>query len=268
MAGKSALPKLAGGIGELVGRLGGDLGLLARTRRQPGALALDGVRWEYADLHSFYYQARQIFIDRLYEFDTDNPAPVILDCGAHIGLASLFFARRYPGARITAFEADPTIAAKLARNMKRHIPGRVKTVRKAVWVDADGVPFVRSGDDSGHVTADGRDAAERLPSVCLRKIVGAGPVDLLKLDIEGAEFAVLESLGPVLGNVSRLIVEVHNLEGLSGGLAGLFAVLETAGMRYCLLDSHLATWLPVAEKPPFFCLPTARHIFTVFAWRA
>lgn len=57
-------------------------------RRKPGEILVAGTFLKYADMHSFYYQTRQIFGDGLYRFTC---APVILDCGAHIGSASLFF---------------------------------------------------------------------------------------------------------------------------------------------------------------------------------
>src|SRR5690348_6412259 len=63
-------------------------------RRQPGRLMIEGRTLKYADLHSFYFQARQIFGERLYDFACTSPAPLILDCGAHIGLASLAFKER------------------------------------------------------------------------------------------------------------------------------------------------------------------------------
>ena len=79
-------------------------------RRQPGILMVDGKELRYGDLHSFYHQSRQIFGERLYDFESKNRAPVILDCGAHIGLASLYFKERYPEAHIRAFEADAALA--------------------------------------------------------------------------------------------------------------------------------------------------------------
>jgi FkbM family methyltransferase len=256
-----------GSIEELVGFLRDRPELLALSRRTPGRLKLDGVWMEYADLHSFYYQAQQIFAQRLYDFDTASPAPVILDCGAHIGLGSLFFARRHPQARITAFEADPRISAMLARNMDSFGLGNVTVAPKAVWTDDGGVAFTCSGDDSGHVADAAGGQGTAVPSVRLRDVIAAQRVDLLKLDIEGAEFAVLEDCAPALGNVERLIAEIHFLQGQAGSLAALFRSLEGAGFQVCLSDLHPATWLEEGKKTPFPCLPTARYIFTVYAWR-
>ena len=56
---------------------------------------------------------------------TATSTPRILDCGANVGLASLFFRRLYPQARITAFEADPALFAILEANLDAN--GRTNT---------------------------------------------------------------------------------------------------------------------------------------------
>ena len=99
---------IAGTLGEILQKLSGELNNY--PRRVPGELLLEGRRFRYADLHSFYHQATQLFAQRLYDFESTTPAPLILDCGAHIGMAALFFKTRYPAAQIKAFEADPAIA--------------------------------------------------------------------------------------------------------------------------------------------------------------
>ena len=70
-----------------------------------------------SDLLSFCPQWHDIFIDGALEFHADSAAPRILDCGGNVGLASLFFKRRFPHARITAYEADPALFAILKHNL-------------------------------------------------------------------------------------------------------------------------------------------------------
>ena len=53
------------------------------------------------------YLYREVFAEREYWFATDNPRPVILDCGSNIGMAILFFKSLYPDAEIVAFEPAP-----------------------------------------------------------------------------------------------------------------------------------------------------------------
>ena len=96
--------------------------------------------------------------------------PRILDCGANVGLASLYFKKRYPEARVTAFEADPAIADVLRGNLLRNGCPDVEVVEAAVWTEEGTVEFCREGADSGTIqdfasgTLGGAgDGAERAP---------------------------------------------------------------------------------------------------------
>ncbi len=234
-------------------------------RRVPGRIVIDGKLLYYADMHSFYHELAQIFGTNLYGFEAKSDRPVILDCGAHIGLASIYFAQRHPKAEIHAFEADPGIFALYERNIRSMGLESIRRHNKAVWVHGDGVAFASSGDDSGHIV--GGDAGTSLPSVRLRDVIsGLERVDMLKLDVEGAEFAILRDCVDILERVRRTVIEVHMLGG-DASLASLLGVLETAGFRYAVSDLHPATWLAQTEKPPFSFLAHDKFILTVFAWK-
>src|ERR1043166_2883430 len=64
-------------------------------RRTPGRITVLDYDLEYCDLLSFCPQFDEIFVKRGLEFQTQSASPRILDCGAPIGAASLFFKRRY-----------------------------------------------------------------------------------------------------------------------------------------------------------------------------
>ena len=66
-----------------------------------------------------------------------------------------------------------------------------------------------------------------------------GSVDFLKLDIEGAEDAVLEEAASMLGNVRNLFCEFHEGPGFARGrLAKILGILDTAGFDVQLGKSH------------------------------
>ncbi|WP_461209870.1 FkbM family methyltransferase [Desulfocurvus sp. DL9XJH121] len=238
-------------------------GLRTYPRRTPGELELNGVRLRFADLHSFYFQGKQIFFDKYYEFETDAPSPLILDCGAHIGMSALYFATRYPGAVVQAYEADPAIAAMLADNVRAFGLGNVTPYHAAVWTHDQGVNFASCGDDSGAVS---QDADGRVPSVRLRDILAERTVDLLKMDIEGAEFEVLEDCADVLRQVKRAVIEVHCLE-LSQRLGRILNLLEDSGFTCCLQDLIFVNWTEKKQPAPFSHLKDRRQILNVYAWQ-
>ncbi len=225
-------------------------------RRQPGLLVVDGKVSRYADLHSLYHQIRQLFSDDLYGFRAAHPAPVILDCGAHVGLASLYFKERYPAARIKAFEADAALADMTRANLATFGAGDVEVIHAAVWTHDDGVSFAHSDDDAGHVSESS--STPKVPSVRLKTVLRETPVDFLKLDVEGAEFALFEDCGDALARVNALIMEVHALEGAQAHIGSLLAQLERLGFRYVLGDLHPATWLTPETPPPFACCAQGR----------
>jgi len=233
-------------------------------RRQPGLFMVGGKVLRYADMHSFYYQTRQIFGDRLYDFRTDNPAPVILDCGAHIGLASLFFKECYPAARIHAFEADAALAEMCRANFTAFGHEDIVVDQAAVWTHDRGVSFNNSHDDAGHVVEGG---GVTVPSVRLKTLLQNGQVDFLKLDVEGAEFDIIEDCGDDLANVRHMIAEVHGMGDSQAPIGRLLQRLETLGFRYTLSDLHPVTWLKSAAPPPFPFCRTEKFIVSVFAWR-
>ena len=68
-----------------------------------------GKPFRIPDGPSFYAGYREIFIQELYRFETSNPAPVIIDCGANCGLSVVYFKQLFPAAKIVAVEADPIV---------------------------------------------------------------------------------------------------------------------------------------------------------------
>jgi FkbM family methyltransferase len=255
---------LSGTLGEILQKLSTTLD--SYPRKVPGTLHLDGVPLQYADLHSFYHQAYQIFATQLYNFETHTKDPYIIDCGAHIGIATLFFKSRYPTSTIRAFEADPKIHGMLSANIQNFGLQQVIAEQKAVWIHNDGVSFSQENDDSGSVTMQTSQSTVLIPSIRLKDILLEKPVDLLKVDIEGAEFETFHDASEALKNVKRIVCEVHLLSP-NQKLHPLLTQLDSLGFKYGLSDLHHATWLPPHEVPPLSAIKTDRWLVTVFAWK-
>lgn len=183
---------------------------------------------------------REIFEREIFRFDVDSAFPRMLDCGAHVGMASIYLGRRHPGARITAFEADPDIAAIARENLDSFGLRQVEVVAAAVS-DQDGVvSFSATGDLAGRIGSEsGLQLASRheVPSVRLAKYLEE-PIEFLKMDIEGAEAAVLESVADRLHNVRRLFVEYHGFAGQEQRLAEFLTLLSDAGFRHYISTAY------------------------------
>lgn len=221
-----------------------DLSGIALTLASPwkrNEARLVGYQVRYPDPASFRLVAFEVLVKGEYFFRAENETPFILDCGANIGIATLFFKRLYPKARIQAFEADPTTSEILRTNIERNHLQDV-TVNNLLLSDHDGMEkFYVSKDTPSSLMMSA--SASRLAGNGREISVKAGrlsdfidgPVDLLKLDVEGSEHAVISELvsSGKIARVRRMVVEYHHRIGNERPrLSGFLALLETAGFDY------------------------------------
>ncbi|TMJ17129.1 MAG: FkbM family methyltransferase [Alphaproteobacteria bacterium] len=166
------------------------------------------LRW-----HWFYKVKLPRYLRRI------RPGDVVIDAGANVGVYTLEFARR--GAEVYAFEPHPDAFAQL-RLAARDLPN-VTCIAKAVWdrngkadlyfhAEGRGLPWSHSA--SLIAAKDNVDAASFAGVETVRLadfIAGVGRVRFLKMDIEGAEYAVLRDLieSGHHREVERIAVETH-----------------------------------------------------------
>lgn len=206
-------------------------------RYQPTPVRFLRYRFRVPDALSFLWQFKEIFVEEAYHFKASGPQPLIYDCGANVGTSCVYFQQLYPKARVKAFEADPNIAHYLKQNLTSNGLQKVEVIAKAVWTDEAGIELSQEGADSGSVYGSGHKV--RVPSVRLRDLLAREEsVDMLKIDIEGAETAVLTDCGEVLSRVRHLFVEYHAYLGQTQNLDEMLAVLRSNGFRYFIRDAQ------------------------------
>jgi FkbM family methyltransferase len=202
-----------------------------------GSIQIDGKTFVYHDAASFYTTWREIFVNHLYKFHSRSPQPYIVDCGANMGVSVLYFAKNYPGAQILAFEPDPAIYQVLEKNVSSFSLSNVSLSNKAVWDSKTVLTFYTDNGMAGSVENTYKNQVpmkihtERLLNYLDKR------VDLLKMDIEGAEFTVLKDCIPGLKNVDHLFVEYHSFTGKEQHLEEILLILKNAGFRYHLRES-------------------------------
>ena len=158
--------------------------------------------------------AWEVFSINTYsEHPLPEDATTILDLGANVGLASLYFRLRYPGARIVAVEADPAVAALAERNLRGW---GVDVVNAAVAPAAGMVTLHRQpGESWASSTVMGKGEPVDVEAVALDTLIDQlGRVNILKIDIEGAEHDVVAA-SRRLAAVDCIVGEVHPVEGSS-----------------------------------------------------
>ena len=247
----------------------------AFPRYTPGSIRMLDYELQYSDLLSFCPQWHDIFIDGALEFHAGSAAPRILDCGGNVGLASLFFKRRFPAARITAYEADPALFEILRANLAANRASDVETVHAALWTANGRLTFQAEGSDSGMIgTLPGAVAGKAVdvPSLRLRDVIAGesnGGIDLLKLDIEGAEDAVLADCEPVLSRVGAIVMDLHEFAPANRQAPRVLELLTRNGFTYTVDEFVPQPWRPPVA-PPSAPFPGKALVWsmTVRAWRA
>jgi len=239
------------------------------ARRSGGQIAVPPYRFEYVDAMSTWPQWDDIFIHESLDFDAGVRSPRILDCGANIGLASIYFKRRHPHAKLTAFEADPRLASICRGNLAINESTQQVDVKEvAVWTAEGTLEFVCEGTDSGAIASleePIQGPVKLVPSLRLRDWLDE-PVDLLKLDIEGAELAVLEDCRDRLCNVRAMCVEIHESNAGKRKTGAMFDLLTAAGFVFDVRGLTPLPWRSSEASSPFKD-PSLNWVATVRAWR-
>jgi len=145
-----------------------------------------------------------------------GPGDCYYDLGAHSGFFSLIAARRVgPSGAVLAIEADPENASIVEVNVARNKLAQVAVLQAAVWSSTGQVSFESAqASTQGRVTGCAGSAANRVPAVCLDDLVfcqGHRAPDLIKMDVEGAEWEALQGARRLLTELKpKLLCEVHD----------------------------------------------------------
>ena len=186
----------------------------------------------------FLHSVQEIFIDEVYKFVPAHDAPVIVDCGANIGLSVIYFKANWPKANIIAFEPDPSVCELLRKNVAERDLGGVDIRNNAVWIDGSKMHFEIEGALGGKLSDTKADDRARIEvdAFRLRDLLD-GPIDFLKIDIEGAEYEVLKDCRDRLKNVSNLFVEYHGSPDKPPRLNEILTWCSDAGFRYYINEA-------------------------------
>lgn len=203
----------------------------AFPRHTPTSITYQGLTLKVTDMLSVAWQIKEFFEDERMKFRAEGPTPVIIDCGANVGVSVLYQLRTYPDARIICFEPDEAVVACLKENLRTDRASGVEVRPEAVWVHDQGVSFGREGSDGGSIMRERN--AVNIPSVRLKSVLQEfDAIDLLKIDIEGAETEVMLDCGEELKRVRNLYVEYHSFPGKPQELHKLLELLARCGFRY------------------------------------
>ena len=210
---------------------------LRKTRRyEPGKTKLLGKEVYYSDACTFLEGVNELFLQQSYWFPCKSKIPFILDCGANIGLSTIYFKTLHPSSQIVAFEPDFRIHSILEQNMKSFGFGNITANNSAIWTANGQLQFISEGGYSGRV--DYSSKSKELVKACRLRDYLDRPVDFLKLDIEGCEVDVLLDCADRLKNIECAFIEYHSPAKRPQKLSVLLELLERNNFRHHILSEY------------------------------
>jgi FkbM family methyltransferase len=154
----------------------------------------------------------QVFLRGEYNMPYDIEPAIIIDAGANVGAATLFFSHRYPGARIFAIEPEATNFEMLKHNCGGL--RNVTLIEAALWSRHAHLSVIAAGREkfAASVTECESDGPQ-VKAITIDDLMaayGLSRIDYLKMDIEGAEKEIFADNPPWLDKVEVLAVELHD----------------------------------------------------------
>jgi FkbM family methyltransferase len=214
-------------------------------RMSPRQERIGGVTMQALDYASFLSLYIEIVVRREYRFAFDSPSPLILDCGSNIGMSVLYFKTISPDCRIVAFEPDEIAFRALQHNVAANRWNHVEMHNAALCGEEGEIDFFSDPSQPGSLvmsTFEHRVSGASSKATVCRQVQSLrlssfvnGPVDLVKMDIEGTELAVLEELAQTgkLQEIKQIVLEYHHhLHDQENRMARLLGLLEENGFGY------------------------------------
>lgn len=161
---------------------------------------------------------KKVLVNQEYDFQVESPPEVIVDAGANIGLATVYFANKFPDAKIIAIEPEKENFRILQMNVERY--KNVVAINAALWNGNGRINLFDPGLGSWGFATESAGATDTQPAVfsqavesmTLDRLIANWSlkmIDILKVDIEGAEKEVFEGSPAWIGNVRSVIIELH-----------------------------------------------------------
>jgi len=236
--------------------------LLKLDRYQTHEIKFFGHMIKIVDSVTFLSSYDEIFKKEIYKFISGEKNISIVDCGANIGLSTIYLKMNFPDAHIVAFEPDPNIYAALKYNIGSFGYKDIVCKNEAVSNVAGVVNFWLEGGHSGMIIdEDNAKKAARIKSTRLKSVLNDYErVTFLKIDIEGEEVNVIPDIADQLKKVDYLFLEYHSFLNRNQTLGEILTIIQAAGMRYYVEEATHKP-LPFINREIYFEMDLLVNIF-------
>ena len=191
---------------------------------------------------------KEIFGTEIYQFSTLKKNPVILDCGANIGISTLYFALNYPTSSIYAFEPDKTIFDLLNKNINDNKLTNIVAYNDAIWTEDCTLSFSNKGSEASQIDMSGLSSTKVNAIKFSNFLSKQEHIDFVKMDIEGAEFEVIMDCANQLHKIENLFLEYHGTCDETHKLKTLLEIVKNAGFKVYIKMAADNLAMPFMEK--------------------
>lgn len=153
----------------------------------------------------------QVFIKEEYLFPASTVPRVIIDAGANIGMASVYYAITYPDAKIIAIEPEASNFEILLENTKSY--DNIHCLKGALWNKKTRLKISNPTDAKFAFAVEETSDDDEVHALTVEDLMDQFNlqfIDILKVDIEGAEKEVFGERPSWLGQVGIIKIELHD----------------------------------------------------------
>jgi FkbM family methyltransferase len=194
------------------------------------------LRSKTTDKSTFY----KIFYFKEYNIPVNFNPKVILDLGANIGLAAVYFAQKYPNARIISVEPEPSNFKMLLKNTESY--SNVTCLNYGVWSKVTNLEIESGYGNCGFRTTEvDYNNSNTIEAISIDKILDdfqLDHIDILKIDIEGSEKEIFEkNFERWLPKTNMIVIELH--ENIKQGCSkALFKAVSNLNYKISALGEN------------------------------
>lgn len=201
-----------------------------------------------SDRHSLMQTFWRKGVDVAFQVDPQ----IIVDAGAYVGYTSVFFANKYPTARIIAIEPDEENCELFRKNC--HSYPNIHLIQGAIW-DSDANLKIQNPKDYSwefRVEEVSQLTPNSIKGITIPQIITLAKVqhiDILKLDIEGTEKRLFTSdVSSWIGRTENLIIELHDRY-----IEGCAQAALSVSQKYGFVTTNSGEYLVLMRKTPTNC---------------
>jgi FkbM family methyltransferase len=154
-----------------------------------------------------------------YCFIAKHEPEYIIDAGANVGMAAIYFANKYKNAKIIAIEPEGENYELLKKNTESY--ANIMAIKAALWGTSGEISLFDTGRGNTGFMVETDISVLRPPIKNLKHLTKAitvdeimrqfniGFIDIIKIDIEGAEKEVFELCKGWINKTRCIIIELH-----------------------------------------------------------